>query len=221
MRKPGLLIATLIGVAILLWLGFWQKDRLEWKTAKIAEIEAASVADPIFSMRDLLGRKERGEPVDFIRVELSHNGIATEDAYLVFRAGDGISWEVFRPVSFGDQVVFVSAEVIADGDAIPHAVLPNPVIGYARVYQPGNIEGGTYSIADNRYYGFNPDGVWSGATGARPLVYIDAELAATSAATLNPRKPDLPNNHFQYMLTWWSFAIILVIFSLILYRRPS
>ena len=221
MKKPGLLVATLVGVAILLWLGFWQKDRLEWKTAKLAEIEAAATSDPVTSARDLLARVERGEPADFIRVSLPHDGVAGDAAFRVFRAGNGISWEVFRPVRIGERVLFVAGETVADGDAVGTLDLPNPVVGYARVYADDELAGGTYSKAENRYYGFNPDGVWSAATGAEPSLYIDAELAATDAQSLPARRPDLPNNHFQYMLTWWSFAVILLIFSVLLYRRAE
>ena len=221
MKKPGLLVATLVGVAILLWLGFWQKSRLEWKTAKLAEIEAAATAAPVASARDLLARVERGEATDFIRVSLPHDGVAGDAAFRVFRAGNGINWEVFRPVRFGERVLFVAGETIADGEAASPVVLPDPVIGYARAYSGDELAGGTYSVAENRYYGFNPDRVWSTITGAEPMLYIDAELAATDARSLPARRPDLPNNHFQYMLTWWSFAAILLIFSALLYRRAE
>jgi len=36
-----------VGCAILLWLGFWQLQRLEWKEGILADIDARIAADPV------------------------------------------------------------------------------------------------------------------------------------------------------------------------------
>lgn len=40
-------IIGLGGLAILLWLGFWQLDRLDWKQAVLADIDARVSAEPV------------------------------------------------------------------------------------------------------------------------------------------------------------------------------
>jgi len=40
--------------------------------------------------------------------------------------------------------------------------------------------------------------------------YIDAKSTDLDDEYLPPLRPDIRNNHLDYMLTWYSFAIILM-----------
>jgi len=40
------LLFGVAGVAVLLWLGFWQLDRLAWKEARLDTIRAKMAAEP-------------------------------------------------------------------------------------------------------------------------------------------------------------------------------
>ena len=216
-RQPGLVVTTLVGVAVLVALGEWQRQRLAWKTAKLAEIEASAESPPLTSVAAILQARAEGAPLDFRWVSLAAEPIPDAPIYRVFRADDGIAWELFTPVRSGGQTLFASFQTIPDGQ-IPTVAVPEQLVGYLRVYD--TPQSGRYSVAENRYYAFDPDALWSKATGALPRLYIDTVPGATAAAALPPRRPELPNNHFQYMLTWWSFALILLVVSAILYRRP-
>ncbi len=44
---PGVTIATVIATAILVGLGVWQLQRLQWKLALIAEVESHMTAPPL------------------------------------------------------------------------------------------------------------------------------------------------------------------------------
>ena len=44
---PGITIASLIVLAILCGLGFWQLERRDWKLALIAQVERNMAAPPI------------------------------------------------------------------------------------------------------------------------------------------------------------------------------
>jgi len=43
----------------------------------------------------------------------------------------------------------------------------------------------------------------------------------TSAQGLPPKRPEIANNHFDYMLTWFSLAIILLIFYVLIHIRDG
>ena len=51
--------------------------------------------------------------------------------------------------------------------------------------------------------------------------YIDTVPGASDADLLPLKRPDIRNNHLDYMLTWYSFAVILLIIYFILHRRAG
>ena len=219
MRQPGLVVATLIGVAILLGLGWWQKERLDWKRGVIAEVEAAATADPFISLAQVEAALAAGEPVDFRRIAVPASAVSDAPTFRVFRAGGGINWELFTPIAAPGGVVFAGLNVIPDGAPVEPAV-PDQLLGHVRLNR-GSVRGELAPNPEaNRYYSVDPDGLWSAAVPAAETRYwIDADSALTDPRTIPVRRPELPNRHFEYMLTWWSFALILIVISTILYRR--
>ena len=90
---PGLTLITAICVVILMSLGTWQYQRLQWKTALLAEVEAAINAPPLRSLRELETEIEAGNPVDFRRIGLTATMTGSDLPYLVYKPRqDGIYW---------------------------------------------------------------------------------------------------------------------------------
>ena len=221
MRKPGLVIATAIGVAILFALGWWQKERLEWKRGIIAETEAASTAPPFTSLREVQRALDAGEPVDFRRVALPAEAIADAPVFRVYRPSSGaIRWELFTPVRSGTGTVFAGLGTVADGEVPDGVDVPERLLGHIRLNR-GRLRGELSPNPEaNRYYSFDPDGLWSEAVPeADTRVWLDADSGYTDADSIPVRVPELSNRHFEYMLTWWSFALVLLVISATLYRR--
>ena len=112
-------------------------------------------------------------------------------------------------------------------------IVADVLIGYVREDHPmGRVEAWSKSKPSpekNRWFKFNQTGDW-GAKDMRLTHYIEIEETlpfntedgGLSAATALPiRRPTIRNNHFDYMLTWFSFAILLVIFYLLIHRRAG
>ena len=62
------------------------------------------------------------------------------------------------------------------------------------------------------------DGMFS----AHPIdarFYIDVVSDETSAENLPIKRPEIRNNHFDYMLTWYGLAIVLFVIYLILHMQ--
>ena len=218
-RKTVLVLLTIAGVAVLLRLGFWQKARLEWKRAYLTEIDAAVEAPPVTSVAELQRLLADDAPLNYRRIALDVEPVPGAPTYRVF-AGDGLTWRLYAPVRASGERIFAALNTIPDGQP-PVAEVPDQLLGHVRVYQPEDILGGRYSVDGNRYYRFNQDYAWVRSSDLFARIFIDHDANATSAKDIPVRRPDIPNNHFQYMLTWWSFAVILIIFAAILYRREA
>jgi len=103
---------------------------------------------------------------------------------------------------------------------------PDTLTGYVRVAREANNAKVKSTPGKNRWFGFNtmPDSHnWSDQVdgGADMRFYIDAVQGATDASLLPPKRPDIRNNHFDYMLTWYGLAIVLLIIYGILHIREG
>ena len=235
----GLTLMTLIALAILLTLGTWQYNRLKWKTQLLADVEIASQSAPFTSYGAINRTKDAGAPIDFRRVSLSGSYISSADTssieFHVFKThAKSIAWRVFRPLRTEGGAVFVAAENITDSEkAAPRSLTREPlyVSGYVRAYQKPSRFAAKSTPELNRWFSFNasPDSAdWGQARAlegqdVQTDYYIDAVTISQTPieASLPIKKPDLPNNHFDYMLTWYSFALILFVIYLILHLRAG
>ena len=238
--KPylGLTIFTLIATAILLTLGTWQYNRLQWKTQLLTDIDTAASSAPFESYGEIESAFKDGEPIDFRRVSVTGTYLANSEGnnaieFHVFTAADKKSaWRLFQVMKTDDnRRVFVAGEVISDAlKDIPRPVSGAPVTvsGYVRTYQKPSRFVAKSSPEANRWFSFNAlkdSADWGKSLSLNAAVptefYIDAETQSDTpeASNLPIKKPDLPNNHFDYMLTWYSFALILWIIYAILHMR--
>jgi surfeit locus 1 family protein len=70
MPARGLILLTVLStgaLAVLIGLGLWQLQRLQWKEGLIAEIEARVKAEPV-SLKEAVARAHAGEDVSYLRV---------------------------------------------------------------------------------------------------------------------------------------------------------
>lgn len=224
---PGLTIVTVIALAILVSLGTWQYKRLQWKTQLLQEIEAASKAPPFTSLADIQTALEAGDPVDFRRVGSVATPISSQ-AFLVFTPQDrDVSWRVFRPVRDDGTRVFAALETVPDAmrDALLDAEARLNLVGYVRLAR--QMRGAAKSSPDsNRWFGFNPmpeSHDWGDQVtgGVDVRFYIDHVPGANAADDLPIRQPDIANNHFDYMLTWYGLALVLLVFYVLIHRRAG
>ncbi len=233
---PWLTGIVAIMLVILITLGVWQFQRLQWKTNLLAEVEASVTAPPLTSLDDLERAIAADEPVDFRRIAFQSSPTAGQPIYAVYRTQQGgIYWDIFQ--QYG--LVFGKYETVLndskpDGSAVsPATLVADVLVGYVREDHPmGRVEGWLKSKPNrktNRWFKFNQTGDWGDAE-TRLSHYIDiertlpfdtADRGASVAAALPVRRPSIRNNHRDYMLTWFSFAILLIIFYLMIHRRAG
>ena len=241
---PWLTAITALMLAILIALGVWQYKRLQWKTNLLAEVEASVTAPPLTSLEDLERAIKDGEPVDFRRIVFHPDPIRGGSVYHVYKSqSGGIFWDIYSPVEgvtaaangrrlsiFAQWRTIETAEKADEFDVISTNLLYDnivPYYGYVRTDHPmGRVESWLKSKPNrdtNRWFKFNQDGSWGQGLpkSTRLSHYIDVESGATSAENLPVRRPSIRNNHRDYMLTWFSFAFLLLIFYALIHRRAG
>jgi len=224
----------LIGVAILCGLGVWQVQRLAWKEALIADLGARLAGDPI-----ALPERFDQEAQEFRRVRLTgrFTGEAgahgfRDVAYLTTVRPWGAGYRVIQPFETTEGRIFlvdrgfVPVEAKNEGGA---AARPTP-------YPEGELTiDGALRWPDDAD-GFNDlsappsDNVWLTREVPRiaPLFVAEPALVVAETPTAPPGAEfpvplpvtvDLPNDHLQYAVTWFSMAAIWAGIAVVLVSR--
>jgi len=230
---PGLTIVTLICLAILLYLGTWQYQRLQWKTQLLAEVDIASQAPPLTSLSQVSALADQKAPLDYRRISLSGEFVRPEfnegrAFHLMHSTGKYLSWRLYQLYDDGTQRAYVAGTEFSEqqmGEPPREITGARAVIGYVRVVRPPSRFPLKSTPAANRWFVFNgaPDVIdWAGPDGTiETRYYIDWATSARSNDDLPVRTPEIRNNHLDYMLTWYSFALILLVIYFLLHKKQG
>lgn len=230
--RPRLMptLFTVPGVLILFGLGIWQLQRLHWKEGLIARRDAAVAAAPIPPPPSLTAA--RGLEFHHVVAE----GVFQNDKELFLAAASdngGSGYQLLTPLAMTDgQTMFVNRGFIPldlkerSKRAAGELSGTQRVVGLLRLAPP---EKPSFFLPDNR-----PDlNLWfwidlramarqDGLADPAPF-YIDADK------TPNPggwpkggiTRLDLPNDHLQYAVTWFSLAVALAVIYVLYHRRDQ
>lgn len=227
---PGLSIVTLICLGILLTLGTWQYKRLQWKTRILAEIDQAAHAKPLHSLADINQLLAQGKPVDFRRVSMSADFIEPnlnggKPFHLMRSNGKAFTWRLYQPIKVGEHFAYVASREFTETqkDEPPNAVVgKTQLIGYVRLVHEANWAIPKSDTKSNRWFAFNasPENLdWSDDGRVMTDYYIDQLEHIKTVDNLPVRIPEIANNHLDYMLTWYSFALILLVIYFLLHKK--
>lgn len=224
---------TLVCLFILIRLGTWQWQRLHWKTDLIANIETAAHSPPLTSLIEIQSALEKQQPLEYRRVSLAGEFIKPKindghPFYVLRSNGKTMDWHIYQPFAQSGLVVFV------DSGAFPDQIQtqpPSPVFGKARVdgyvrtvNKPNRFMPKSKPL-ENKWYGVNtaPEILnWADATEMPVLMAVTIDQIKTpNAGGLPPKIPEIRNSHLDYMLTWYSFAVILLVIYFIIHWRQG
>ena len=228
----GLTIFTVISLAILIALGTWQYQRLQWKTALLADVEQAVSAPPLTSLGEVQRALSNNRPADFRRVEFTAEIIEGQLPFLVYsRNKRELSWRTYYAAEDGPVRAFVATGLVPDNerDTLKPSLNTNPqrYVGYVRAVREQERGAAQSTPSANRWFSFNPmpqtdnwangqDGMFS-AQLIDARFYVDVVMGETSAENLPIKRPEIRNNHLDYMLTWYGLAVALFVIYLILH----
>lgn len=231
----GLTLFTVISLAVLIALGTWQYHRLQWKTALLAQVEQAVTAPPLRSLGEIDRALSNNEPIDFRRIEFVAEAISGQQPYLVYsRQKRELMWRKYIALkdSSSQGRVYAAAGLVPDSarhEPIDIETTPKSFAGYARLWRAAERGSVTSSPDKNRWFGFDPlreTAPWSagqnGMFEADPIdtrFYIDVVDGESLADRLPIKRPEIRNNHFDYMLTWYGMALVLFVIYIILHLQ--
>ncbi len=221
---------TVPALIFIMGLGFWQLERLEWKTNLIATREAALAAPAVPAPATLAA----ANPLEFHHVTVGGKFDNAHELYIAALDPRGVSgFQIVTPFTLDDgSVLLVNRGFVPD-------VRKDPA-----TRQQGQIEGET-SIEGILRLNVTPTGwlVPTNRPGDNFWFYVDIPAMAETLHLTNvlpyyveagpapnpgglplggQTRVSLPNDHLQYAITWFSFAVTLVVIYLVYhYRRPE
>ena len=225
-RFPVVLtVLAVLLLGVLLALGVWQVQRMQWKEGLMDGAEAAAGQPPL-----PLAEALKLENPEFRRVLLTCRGLAAASFVELQSIENGDAGvrlvSACRPEGVEATLLvdrgFVSAEISARPSVKAADTMPVVITGgLRRAPAPSAL---TPPPAEGRFYGRDAEAM------ARALKVVGPVSPFTVFATTstNPDwqalKPSAPpaaftNNHLGYALTWFGLAVALIAFYAVLLRR--
>ncbi len=230
--RPRPLSAALafLGFCMLIGLGTWQVERLHWKEGLIAE-RAARLSAPPLALDQV---PKAPAEYDLRRIRLSGTFVDKDQLLYGPRSHDGENgWRVVAPLRLDDGSYAMVDRGWVPGDraaqaaakaGAPHGRIA--IVGVLRAQPPAR----GWFTPDNvpaKGEWYTPDVAQMAAhlklSPVRPwLVEADAAPGAQGYPVAGGTLTPLPNNHLQYVITWYALAFALaVIFVLANWRRAG
>ena len=235
MRARSLLLLTVLSVAalaVLIGLGVWQLQRLQWKEGLIAEIEMRTKAEPV-SLQEAVTRARAGEDVSYVRVRVDGRFDNGKERYL-FAVSDGTpGWHVITPLTTPEgEVVLIDRGFVSDAfrdpASRPQGELTDAVTvtGPARPPESQGLFIPDNEIEQNRWFWRDlsamAKSMFGGVAGIKDVAPFSLEAEWSDIPGGWPlggqTRLDLPNNHLQYAITWFALALCLVVIYVIYVR---
>lgn len=199
------LVLGVTGIAILIALGNWQMRRLEWKEALLSAIDARMASAPV-AVPDL------PDPERDAFLSVSAQGMITgpEITVLTSRAGRGPGYRLISVLETGDRRLLVDRGFIPE-TAKDAARPPVEVSITGNLHWPDEVDSYTPEPDTTRDLWFARDvPAMARALNTEPVLIV---LRTTSEPTppADPwplQRAGIPNDHFQYAMTWYSLALV-------------
>jgi surfeit locus 1 family protein len=221
---------TVPALLILLGLGVWQVQRLHWKEGLIAQRDAAVTASPIAPPRSF----DEARGLEFHHIVAEGVFRNDKELYLAASSDSGeAGYQVVTPLVMSDgRKMFVNRGFVPSELKDPAKRAAGELVGTQRVVGLLRLPPPTkpsFFLPDNRpdlnlWFWVDLPAMAKAAGVADPVpFYVDAD---------NSRNPggwpkggitrlDLPNDHLQYAITWFSLAVALIVIYVLYHRRDA
>lgn len=233
--RPVALCAALVVLAgLFAGLAWWQVQRLHWKEALIARVEAGRTAAPLDA--------ERLPPGDlaalaYRRVRLTGRYIAAGTVLVSGASSLGSGYWVLTPLRSSGTTRYINRGFVPLGTRAARVAAQTPagavmVTGLLRLSEPGGGFLRANRPGEGRWYSRDVAAMARQAhLSADPRFFVDAEAGGEQVAggrtpAGKPHAPvpgltviSFPNNHLGYALVWAALALLSAGAAIMLWRR--
>ena len=203
----------LVGCAILVWLGIWQLQRLDWKTAVLAEIDSRIGAEPVAIPETLKPEADRYLPV-------TAQGVIAGPGLRVLVTPDALGPGYRRILPFeteGRTLLLDAGWAPLEGGTLPEGVID--VTG--NIHWPDEVDGWTPDPEDDLWFARDV-GAMAEALGTEPVLIIARTLSDPAGLIPLPvGTRSIANDHLEYAITWFSLALVWAAMSVYLVLRTA
>ena len=205
------LIFGLTGVAVLIWLGTWQMQRLTWKEGILAEIDSRIAADPV----TLPGTPD-AEADKYLPVTVTGQFGEGALRVLVSRKRVGAGHLIISPFTTeGDRTLLVDRGFLKLETPLPDAP-QGPVTITGNLHWPDDRNSSTpeNDVAGNTWFARDIDQM-AQTLQTESTLLIAREMSQPDGA-VTPLPVDssgIPNDHLQYAVTWYGLALVWVVMT--------
>ena len=228
--RPSMAMKICVGLSliILVGLGSWQVDRLFWKENLIAQRQAQSTLPPIAVPTD--------RPLDpamaFRAAYAEGRFLHDQEKYLMARTRRGnVGFQLITPLEQDDgRIILVNRGWVPSDNRDP-ATRPETLIeetvrvtGVLRLPKEKHWAQPENDALNNQWFYVDVRHMAedSGADLASEYyLEVDEDEVSGGLPIGGQAKVELPNNHLQYAITWYSLALSLVVVFIIYHRRPQ
>jgi surfeit locus 1 family protein len=198
------LILGLGGVAILISLGIWQVQRLAWKEALLAGIEAR-----IHDAPQPLPVSPDASTDTYMPVTVTGEVGGPMLRILSGQQFIGSGYRIISPMHTGGRTIMVDRGFVAEGDR-PADAIPGTVTITGNLAWPNEADAYTPPPDLTRNIWFARDvPAMAAALGTDPVLVVVREGPPDTPITAAPvDTAGIPNNHKEYAITWFSLAVV-------------
>jgi surfeit locus 1 family protein len=213
----------LFGTAVLIGFGTWQLQRLQWKEAIIARIEARLSAEPV-------SVPEPVDPAEHQYLRVREAGLLAPDELHVYTSipPHGVGYRVIAPLDLdsGRRILVDRGFVPVDAKDAPRATGPVEIAGALHWPQETDRFTPAPDRAANLWFARDVT-LMAEALAAEPaMIVVEAVAPPLPGAPLPmPVNVNIPNNHLEYVVTWYGLALVwagMTIYWVVrMIRRPA
>jgi surfeit locus 1 family protein len=225
-------LMTLPAVIVALALGTWQVQRLQWKNGLIAERQARRDAPPLAGLPERFDSAQH----EFRKVRVSGRFLHDKEIHLAALTPRGNhAFHIVTPLRLeGGGVLLVNRGWVPrerkDPQTRPAGQIEGTtaVEGYLRVPQPltwaERLSGKKNDVARNiwLYADLVDMARFTGFADLKPFILEAGPGEAPGGFPVGGiTRFELPNDHLQYAITWFSMGVIGIVIYLLYHRRRA
>jgi surfeit locus 1 family protein len=225
---------SFLGLLILIALGLWQLERLEWKRQLLSGLEQALSAEtPPLGLSEAEDLMRRDPARTHLRVKVKGAFDHSEERLLFWVVGREVGWRLITPLITRDgRIVLVDRGFLPDSlklrEQRPESLISGETELTGLLKRPAKPG---FFIPRNRpqenvWYAVDVPAMLASMTlrpGLSASAYlVEALPSSTAQSWPRPVPPDpgaIPNNHLQYALTWFALAVVLAVMTGLVLRR--